>query len=954
MMDGTLAFQPDGFRTVALIFFRSWQAYKRRMDLTFALPQQIADALDCGAFVVTANQRAARTLQHDFNLRQQALGLEFWEPPSILAWDAWLATLWRRMILQGGADGLLLSATQEHTIWRSIIAADPANAGLLPIDSVAETAAAAWLLLHQYRVRQRISAFPGNTDSRAFAEWATLFDRRCRQSGYVTQAQLPEALRTAVIAGKLELASRLLLVGFDSKTPAQIALIEAVEADGRSVVELQATRPAMRLMLADAASDAGETTACANWILRYVTQYPGSRVAVIVPDIDSCRAEVDREFRAVLAPELNNIETQHTGEPYEFSLGVALSYTPLAVTALDILRWAIRPLPIERISLLLLSPSFAVANNADDEYLARAEFDAFAVRQQHLLQPSMTVEQLLRLASDTKFTNRMPALLRYLRLLAPLAGRKDLVRVARSYADWAATFNELLNAAGWAPLNSLNSVEFQTRRKWEGLLDELTTLDFDSETGHGNFASALEALVRIADGALFAPESRHVPIQIMGPLESAGSTFDALWFLRANDLSWPAVSVPNALLSWQLQRELEMPGANPAHDATYTRRITERIAGCASTVIFSYAHESAEGHQRPSTALAGLTQMAECHADEIAPPPPSRTPITLDIIPDDVAIPFPPDRVLQGGAAILQAQAACGFKAFAEKRLFATPLESLSLGLDPSERGSLIHAVLEDFWAQVKTQGALRQMTAAERADQLDHSIDCAFQRHHPRPAAGWSHAYIDAEHQRLRSLLTHWLDFEAHSRRPFAVKAREEKLSDVRIGPLRLDVRVDRIDAVELTAEDGSVSTAELIVDYKTGKTSPSDWLDERPDEPQLPLYAVVANAPQLAAIAFATIRRGKEMGLRGFQAEDGILPKASRLMTEDLATHVEQWRGVLERLAEDFHSGHALVSPKKYPQTCTYCAQRLLCRLDLSTLQLDGGADEFEAGLAEEIDRG
>jgi NifB/MoaA-like Fe-S oxidoreductase len=40
---------------------------------------------------------------------------------------------------------------------------------------------------------------------------------------------------------------------------------------------------------------------------------------------------------------------------------------------------------------------------------------------------------------------------------------------------------------------------------------------------------------------------------------------------------------------------------------------------------------------------------------------------------------------------------------------------------------------------------------------------------------------------------------------------------------------------------------------------------------------------------------------------------------------------------LAEDFHSGKTDVRPKNYPDTCKYCQQRLLCRLDVTTLSAD-----------------
>jgi probable DNA repair protein len=524
-------------------------------------------------------------------------------------------------------------------------------------------------------------------------------------------------------------------------------------------------------------------------------------------------------------------------------------------------------------------------------------------------------------------------LLNHLRALRTQVNRSDF-SAKRTHADWATAIHELLEAAGWAPTSQLDSIEFQTRRKWDGALDELATLDFDG--ARVIFKDALAALERISAETLFAPESRHAPVQIMGPLECAGSTFDAIWFLGASDLAWPANSPPNPLLPWHLQRELAMPGADPARDTAHGRRITERIATSAPVVLFSYAHASSEGRQRSSPILASLT-LENRHATDVAPAPPAATPLALDTFTDTVPIPPPPDRVLQGGAGILQSQAACGFRAFAEKRLFSSALNSIELGLDARERGSLVHGVLERFWAVVKTQTELKQMRINERDKLLAQCIDNALTEQYAHPGDGWPTAYLHAERERLLSLLRPWLDYEATRRAPFTVHSREENLNDAIIGPLHLDVRVDRIDLAQ-SDNDAGHPAGEIILDYKTGPATPRDWLGPRPDAPQLPLYAVVANKPDLAAIAFASIRPGNLMGMAGYEtAQSGILPKPSKLNAPGLAIQVDEWRITLTSLAEEFHAGNASVSPKHYPQTCQYCEQRLLCRLNPSSLDPD-----------------
>lgn len=65
------------------------------------------------------------------------------------------------------------------------------------------------------------------------------------------------------------------------------------------------------------------------------------------------------------------------------------------------------------------------------------------------------------------------------------------------------------------------------------------------------------------------------------------------------------------------------------------------------------------------------------------------------------------------------------------------------------------------------------------------------------------------------------------------------------------------------------------------------------------------------------------------------------------NLAEQLEEWRQVLTSLAEDFYTGDTRVRPKSFPTTCTYCAQRLLCRIDAASFE--EAMDDEEATEAE-----
>ena len=892
------------------------------MGVEELLPVEIVEALERGATVVTGNQRAARTLRKAFDRRNRDLGLESWRPAAVMAWEVWTAGLWRELLIRGDVPELLLNRTQEHAVWREILEGDSELASLRSFDSMADMAMEAWQRLCRYKGRGRLQGAVASADTRAFQRWVAFFERRCRTEGLLSQALLEDRLGAMAEGRRISFEkAELILVGFDAMTPAQMHLVEVIRAADGVVQELPLRVPVEARFLAAAGDEHEELMMAARWVRGVVEEKRQARVAVIVPGLEEERAEIDRVFREVLAPELESIEASAEG-PYEFSVGVMLSATPMVAAALDILRWSVEALPLERVSRLLLSPYFAAAA---DEGGKRAEFDAFELRKSRMLRPEITLDSLIALVDGARRRNRLGQLLARLRAMRFVVANRIAEGNRRTHAEWAERMRELLEAAGWG--NAESSYEFQARQKWDGVLDELATLDFDGV--RVGLERALERLERIAGETMFAPESREAPVQIMGPLEAAGATFDAVWFLRGGDLSWPIAASSSPLLPWQMQRELGMPGVDVAQDCEMARRTTERIAWSAAQVVFSYAKETADGRQRPSPVLDGLgLKETEMVSAEV-----KRVPVALETLNDGAGIPTLPDRVVRGGAQILQLQAACGFRAFAERRLWSTEIEAAELGLDARERGNVVHKALELFWEEVQTQAALKLMTEAQQEALLRQCVGEALRKAAELSTTAWDEAYIEMQRDRLLRLLGPWLDLE-RMRPEFAVKLSEKDFNDVRIGPLRLSVRVDRVDVTE---------GGELLIDYKTGAATPNDWLTDRPDAPQLPLYAVLSEQ-EVKGIAFGLVRAGKDMGLKGYAGEDRILVKAPR-MKMPMEMQVQEWRRILEELARAFHAGDARVAPKNYPMTCRHCAQRELCRLDVSTLELIGDEDGSEA---------
>jgi probable DNA repair protein len=275
---------------------------------------------------------------------------------------------------------------------------------------------------------------------------------------------------------------------------------------------------------------------------------------------------------------------------------------------------------------------------------------------------------------------------------------------------------------------------------------------------------------------------------------------------------------------------------------------------------------------------------------------------------------------LKGGVGIVADQAACPFRAFARHRLFAEAPETVEAGLDVMTHGVLLHKAMAGIWNELKTHSALAALSLEALEKLISRYVDFALSRLDTHGDA-FRRAVIEVERGRLARLIRDWLQRERQ--RPAFEVLETEFPQTLRIGGRELQLRADRIDRLE--------SGKRLIIDYKSGaKKSANVWWGDRPDEPQLPMYALLE--PPADAIALATLHAADSgfVGLANVpDLADGIHDSGS-LRRDPIAWAdlMEHWQRTVASLVENFAQGNARVDPKM-PGTCSNCEVKPLCRL-------------------------
>jgi ATP-dependent helicase/nuclease subunit B len=819
-----------------------------------------------GAWIITPNNRLAQQLTEDFFASNAHLPLQ---KPVCIPYRTALQRFYqlsRHHLPQANHPVLLNQQHQQH-LWSEILSSVTSSSGLL------QEVQNAWRHCQQWGVDIHDPLFRQNSLTQLLQQWATSYQQELKHFASMTEEEIVPYL---IAQQKIPLTAntKFVWVCFDDFTPQQRSLQQFLQDNEHQQIYEDIPERSAAVFKFQAKDEQEEQQQLLHWLKTHLAKGV-QRIAVVVPDLQTQHQSLQRLFLRHFSPQDFNI-----------SLGKPLKEYALIAHALTWLELDPSSLTNQQLRLLLHSPFLSLSQT---EFMERS----------HILHDSRLLQEAH--ISAIKLQTGLRSAPKLLKLINSL---EDYPQIA-SPEEWVRLFKLRLSAVGFPGECPLSSTTYQVYHRFLSLFEEFLTYGLIKPTL--SKSQAFDALISLTETTVFQARTPTSPIQILGLLEASGCTFDCIWICGMTDLTLPQKTRLSPFIPLKLQTELKMPHVHPEREFQFAQSLVRRLTYSGNEVVFSYASLVGDTPNLPSTLIIAFPEFPKSTITTVPFNP-------LQVQYESYLVPFSEQEKPTGGTALLADQAKCPFRAFAAHRLGAQESISQSIGLDARTRGQLVHKIMENLWLELQDQTTLLNQTAEALQAMVNRIINNVLSSYTEQNSSLPTLIY-SLEIERAENLVNVLLEWE--KQRPAFAVAGIEEMYEIDLAGIKLKLRVDRID---------QVGEKKWVIDYKSSLPAQTPWEQERPEEPQLLLYALLDE--KINALLFLELKNGR-LTCKGLSAGDtsvkNIAPLANG-QTWDAA--VQQWKLQLQDLAQEFHQGECKPTPTRIA-ICQQCDFQNLCRI-------------------------
>ncbi len=779
---------------------------ERTFPSAFELEEALVKAAGKGEFVLTATSRLSRRVLHSYRLKKIREGDLGWKTPTIIGFNRWVKNtfdlLWDpfRPLSRLGALRLWDEATQWVEPPEGLRRGPFLNFGLQE----------AFDLLSRHG-----EELTGAQIGHVLADWRREVFRHflelLEKNQYLSWTKILERVGEATAEGRIGLPEVCILAGFDVLSPVEERLVSVLAQRSKvSLFRVQKGLDKNTKVRVYATPEQECQSVCADVLKSW--NKGEKRLGVVF---------LDQGYFSLLKRSFEELADREERPPnalrYNLTMGVPLLEHPLFQTALLPLRLLEEPQPNALLSSLLFSP-----------YTKRPQDEQ-----------GIAIKAVLWKSSGARTLKE--ALLQLRDIGYPIEPLRNLMLSQKKpMKSWLQGLEDVWKRLGFP----ISRCETDTLAKEHLLkvLDEVQKEVGHLEVGRNDVQSWMTAASRGIEVVEKTPETAG--IQILNLAESRGLAFDRLWVVGSHGHVLPQPIRAMPFLDPDELRKVE--GGTPESQWEAAQRNLFCLLASSPNVTFSRAASNGEDFPfLPSPLIPDESSQED-------------SPYTVDLWKEPrqewLRVRWLREGLkgLEGGSekmgekrgrvnsqlpkvlrvTQLENLLLCPFRFFAETALSLEPVNGPQTGIEPMERGEIVHRILSEFARGLGAAAPDWPEDQGKALKFLEETVDKILGKKLEDPFWKVERLRLMGD-EKFPGLLKEWLEEERkRGREGWRIEAAEEPFEDLSIGDTGITLR-GRVDRVDSHPDRGKV-----LWDYKTGDAPPKKEVLEEKVRPQLPAY--------------------------------------------------------------------------------------------------------------------
>lgn len=870
------------------------------------IKQQSADCI-----YICATQKLAYHLQNIHTTQQNSSA---WLSPNIITLPTWTNIVHKNNIAQ---TKLLLTQVQQRQLWLQIAQKQPAYEHLLQQTSIASLLQDAYQLVHHWQISIKNLQQYHDEQTQLFVNCLLTYTKTCKENNWQDETTLIASICQHPKKYLQIPQNPIAWIGFDQFTPLMINLQKTLSVHTEiHFWNMPEINYAKTLFVAH--DNIEQTNQLCSYIRNVLKKNPKTTIGIVSKNLSEDKTKLSKQITTTLTP--NQYLSTQIKENQLLHINC-----PDLLSSYPLVKWLYHTLEILEKDSFSLTDAVVFLQNPywckdKNHLIINARIQSYlethgesTTSLQHMLN-AVTQQKLKHPQLD--FSYQLLCIQKLIHHQKISQNRKSI----HAWVDYTNKCTQILNL----PNKSFSSISMQIWYKWKYLLEELVKIELISAPIL--FSEWVTILKQTANQLMFQPDQPQANIELLTPENATGLHFDILWLLDCDSNQWPGKTNSNPFIPLELQRQHLLPSSDPKLYQTQQSTLFKRLSNSGQHIIYSYKKTRDSGEENLISPL-----LAKLNLSNNSVSTPLSSTLNQQLFNNKLLNfytethgPTLDSNQIEIHTYAVKNQLNCAFKGFALNRLNAYPAITPTPGLNPAQRGEIIHQTLQYLFNNIADHQQLCSLNILQQEQILNTSID--------KVLAEWSHKKPFAltkktsalEHTRIYKLVEAWLELEK-TRPMFKIHATEAS-KKVTLGNYTINCRIDRIDSLAC----GQL----LIIDYKTGANSSNDWFGERPQAPQLPIYTL-ALRQESVGITYAHLTK-QALNFRGISKQhydiEGIaaIDTGKRIKPDHSCwqKQIQHWESAIVKTLTEYSAGLATLNPHG-PITCQQCPCMPLCRI-------------------------